>query len=221
MGLTQITPPTIEPVTRDEVKLQARISDPSQDARVDRFIASARAYAENRIGRQLLNATWRLTMDCFPGQWNSPWGQAVRALRSWRQYCDPRDFRLIMLPKPPLVSVTNVKYYDIAGTLQTLDPSQYVVDTFGEPGRLQLKAYTSWPVTQDRVSAVQIDFVAGYGARPDNVPADIKHAIETIAAHAYEHREAVVEMERGTQIVSVPLLADDLLDLRRVEMYLY
>jgi len=203
MALTLVTPPVGEPVSRDEVKLHARITDPSQDERVDRFIASARQYAENRLGRQLLNATWRLTLERFP------------------QGCVPEDYRVIILPRPPLVSVTHIKYYAVDGTLQTLPAGYYVVDTDHTPGRVQLKANVSWPETEDRLGAVQITFVAGYGSSPALVPADIRHAIETLAAHAYEHREAVVETESGVKIVETPLLANALLDLQRVEMYLY
>lgn len=225
MGLYLVIPPTLEPVTRDEVKLQSRISDPSQDSRVDRFISSARSYAENRLGRQLMNATWRLTLDNFPNSiGGSPWYQSVsQNFPSYSQFYNGRycDHRIIILPRPPLVSLTSIRYYDVAGTLQTFSSSNYVVDTFGEPGRVQLKALTLWPVTQDRINAVQIDFVAGYGTDRENVPADIRHAIETIAAHAYEHREAVIETDSGMKLVSVPLLADDLLDLHRVEMYTY
>lgn len=217
MILKQITPPTLEPVTRAELNLHARISDPSQWDRVDRYIASARSYAENRLGRQLVNATWRLSLDSFPNavRWDA------RPNTSNTTCFVPNDYRLILLPKPPLVSVSWIKYYAVDGTLTTLDSTLYNVDTDSEPGRIQLKWTASWPTTDDRIGAVQIQFVAGYGADPADVPADIKHAIETIAAHAYENREAVMETDRGIQLVRVPLLGDELLDLHRVQMYLY
>lgn len=219
MGLTLVTSPTLEPVTRDEVKLHCRITDPSQDSRVDRFIMSARSYAENRLGRQLVNATWRMTLDRFPDTMGNTSGSSsvwsMPIISSWS------DQRLIVLPRPPLSSVTWVKYYDLDNTLQTFSSANYTVDTDSQPGRIQLNYAVAWPFTRDRLNAVQIQFVAGFGGTAAFVPDDIKHAIEMLAAHYYEHREAVTETNNSIQMIPVPLAVDDLLDLHRVEMYLY
>lgn len=215
MGLVLVTPPTIEPTTVSEVKSHCRISDSSQDDRLDRYIASARQYAEEYLDRQLITATYRLTLDRFP---NMSFFGMYKAMDSYAALY--RD-RLITIPRPPLASVSWVKYYDIDYVQQTFDSSNYVVDADGEPGRLQLKVDKYWPVTAYRVGAVQIQYVTGYGATADDVPQAIRLAIEMLAAHFYENREAVAEARTDKMIFKVPLAVDELLNPYRTEQYRY
>ena len=72
--------------------------------------------------------------------------------------------------------------------LQTLDPSKYLV--LGLPRRARASpAYDEiWPVVRCLPEAVQIRFVAGYGAAAA-VPEDIKEAMLLIIGHLYAHRE--------------------------------
>jgi uncharacterized phiE125 gp8 family phage protein len=205
MGLVLVTPPAAEPVSRDQVKDQCRITSDSENSRIDRYVVSARAYAENRLGRQLVNATWRLTFDHFP--WSS----------AGRQTFDPYNSHAIVVPRPPLVSVTSIQYVDITGVLQTLGPSTYTVDTDSEPGRIALAPNCYWPATYPQINAVKVTYVAGYGTDGTLVPEEIKLAIEMLAAHFYERREATTE----AKLMTVPLAVDDLLDLCRIEQYVY
>lgn len=62
-----LTAPTVEPVTLDQAKLAARISDTSAfDATVPGLIAAARQLAEQATGRQLMAQTWRTELDDWP-----------------------------------------------------------------------------------------------------------------------------------------------------------
>ena len=62
--------------------------------------------------------------------------------------------------------------------------SDYQVDTASEPGRIKLVPGVSWPAVEaDKVNAVQITYVAGYGANETDVPSRIRQAIEPDPRH--------------------------------------
>jgi uncharacterized phiE125 gp8 family phage protein len=160
------TGPAEEPVTRTEAKTQARVYSSSEDTYVDSLIAAARRYLERVTGRQIVTATWGGFLDDFPA-----------------------DRRYIELPAYPLASVSFIKYRDTAaGTLQTWDSANYIVDTATEPGLVFLAPDVDWPdVQEDRRNAVEVEFIAGQAAA--SVPADIKHLVKILVAHWFENRE--------------------------------
>lgn len=176
--------PAAEPVTLAEAKSHLNITHSNDDTFIGTLIAAARDHAEQFTRRALVQQTWRLNMDDFP------------------------NFEL-RLDKPPVISVTSVKYYDIDNVQQTLvEGTDYTVDTYSEPGWLW-PAVTGWPtVYPDGINGVEIIFVAGYsnsGASPlnyaDRVPESIKAGILLHVGHLYEHRESVGDF----QVFDVPM----------------
>ncbi len=197
MGLVVTTPPTAEPITSDEAKLHLKVDDGADDSLISALIVAARRWCEERLGQQLLTATFTLTIDHFPSYGCGP-------AHLW-------EGGLIELPKPPLISVshaspiTSVKYYDAANAQQTLDPSKYDVDPTTKPGRLRPSFNNPWPITYRRMGAVEIVYTAGYGAAAD-VPQTIKQAMLLLIGHWYESRQAV-----GTVTKSIEFTIDALL----------
>jgi uncharacterized phiE125 gp8 family phage protein len=172
-----VTDSAIEPVSVAEVKNHLRITDNYEDTLISGLIASARRIVEQYTRRSLVNQTWRLYRDDFP-------------------YSDT-----IELPFPPLVSVTHVKYYDQDEALQTLSPSQYQTDNRSTPGLIVLSEDGAWPLTEgDKVNAVEIEFIAGYGATAAAVPSPIRLAITHLVCHWFEHREPY----SATNMMTVP-----------------
>jgi uncharacterized phiE125 gp8 family phage protein len=167
--LELVTAPVGQVVTTAEAKLWLRRDDDEDNDVIDALEAAAVKLVEQEIAghRQLLLATWDVPVA---GWWSGP----------------------LRLPRPPLSSVTWVKYYDSAGTLQTLATTEYLVRTpLRAPGTVERAPLKSWPALQsDRRLPVTIRFVAGYGAA-SAVPATIKTAVKLLVAHWYEHREAV------------------------------
>lgn len=160
--LSLVTPAGIQPVTVDDVKDWGRIGD-DEDALLDGIIRAATAHVEEITGRALLTQTWDFFLDCFPTQ--------------------------IDLPRPRLQTVTSIKYYDTDGVLQTLAATEYTADNKAEPARI-VEAYgKSWPSIRDIPNAVEVRYVAGYGASPEDVPEALKQAIKVLAVTMYEHRE--------------------------------
>lgn len=169
MGLKLITGPGIEPVSLPEAKLHLRVDGDDDDTAIMSQLMAARRWAEQAAWRAFITQTWELTMDAFPGT------------------------DRIELPRPPLQSVTSVKYTIDAGTEYTYASSNYIVDTDNEPGRIVLKSTSSWPSDSlYPVNGVRIRFVAGYGDDAEDVPEHFRQAVLLLLGHWYENREQVV-----------------------------
>lgn len=181
-----ITPAAAYPVTLTEARAHLRIDDTAEDTLITTLITMATDYAELRMGRAIINQTWGQYLDEFPSE----------------------DY--IEVKFPPLSSVTHVKYYDTSNVLQTLSSSDYEVDTISEPGIIRLVPTASWPGTYDKLNAVIITFIAGYGAASTNVPELIRGAIKLLISHFFENREAI---NVGVAIVAeipIPKAIDDI-----------
>jgi uncharacterized phiE125 gp8 family phage protein len=161
-----VTAPVLEPVTLTEAKAQCRVDILDDDTFITGLISGAREYVEKIDWRAFLSQTIELWLEGWP--------------------CDDD----IHLPRPPLQSVTSVKYYDVADVEYTLSPTVYFVDVVSEPGRICLKDNQSWPsLTLREYNAVCVTYIAGWTAAA-SVPKTIKQAVQLVIGHWYENREA-------------------------------
>lgn len=164
------TAPTETPVTIAEAKGHCRVDGSDEDAWFTAAVATATSMCEGMAHRAFCTQRWRLSLDRFPSE------------------CDGK----ISLPRPRLLSVISVVYFDTAGDEQTLDPADYQVDDQAEPGAVYPSPNVDWPDTEDgRVNAVQIVYECGYGAAAE-VDGRAKQAILMLVAYWYENREAVL-----------------------------
>ena len=185
MKVELYTGPSAEPLTVAEAKAHLRIDHTTDDSYIESLIKAARTAAEKFQGRGYINQTYKLYLDWFPS-----------AL-------------YIELPYCPLSSVTSIVYEDENGDTQTLASDRYQVDTKSEPGRVYLAPGVLWPrVEPDRVNAVTITYVVGYGATSASIPENIRHAIRLILGDLYNHRENTVV---GQQANEIPIGAQHLL----------
>jgi len=140
-ALKLVTPPTEQPVTLDEAKKQVEIATSVEyhDDHLQRLIKAATEAAQVRAGRQILTATYRLTLDEFPAESDSR----------------------ILVPMPPLQSVSSIAYLDSNGVSQTLATTYYRALTDREPGEIILRYGQTWPSTYDEPQAVTINYLAG------------------------------------------------------------
>lgn len=183
MALSLVTAPDDEPLSLEEAKEHLRVSVTEDDQLIAALIIAARERAEQETRRALITQTWKLLMDAFPSD-------------------------VIRLPMPPCASVTHVKYYDTAGTLQTASGSTLYVTSLpagprAEHGRIALRESQVWPSTRAQIDSVEIQFVAGYGDAED-VPQAIKQGMLLAIGHWYANREEVVV---GTIVAPLPLAA--------------
>lgn len=194
-----ISAPEAEPITLTEAKLHLRETLTAQDTLITALLKVAREYAERYTGRALMTQTLELSLPCFP---------AID----------------LIVPRPPLQSVSWIKYIDDSGVLQTLDPSLYQIDTYREPARIKPAYGESWPSTRNDYGAVQVRYVAGYaniGSPLDatdasGVPECVKHWMKMRVAQFYEQREATVV---GLNVSQIPRdYVDGLIDWLRVDL---
>lgn len=160
MGITLSVAPTEEPVSLDDARLSMRVDDYTQDTLVQQTLVAARLDAEAFTGRVFITQTWVWTLDAFPRG----------AMR---------------FPKNPVQSVTSVQYVDTAGATQTWGASKYEVTTDGIVAQLQPVFGESYPNTYEKMNAITVTFVAGYGGA-SAVPAGIKQAILMHASALYD-----------------------------------
>lgn len=190
MILTEIVAPTEEPLSLPEIKLHLRIDSTDEDLLLNSYAVAARIYAEMFARRAFVVQTLELALDGWPS-------------------CDH-----IVLPRPPLQSVTSVKYVDSDGNTQTMASGDYIVDTASEPGRVLLGYGKSWPsATLQPGPAIKVRYVAGYGGSVA-VPQIYKQAMLLLIGHYYENREAVVAPEGG-RLQEVPMAVQSLLLIDR------
>jgi hypothetical protein len=184
MGLSIVTPACGLVVEVDDLKAQARIDGTAEDDLIEAHLRFAQHYVERQRGEQLLTACYRYDV---PGP--LPADCRVRDILGFAG--DVAHY--LPLPLPPLQAVTAIKYYDPAGTLQTLDPSVYRVVSGRRPGYLVFTA--GLPAMANREDALQTTFTCGYGD-PCDVPDHLQQAIRLLAADAYRAREAGTEGSR-------------------------
>lgn len=168
MALELVTETTVgAPLRLEMAKMHLGIEDASADFRVQQLIEVVTSQAEVITNRCLVSRTYKLHLDSFPKS------------------------GVIEFPKPPLQSVTHIKYRDTDGDQQTFSTSLYQVDTKSEPGRLYLEPDELWPDTElSRFNAVEIQFVAGWDA-PQKIPAGLREAMLQHLSHLFDIREPV------------------------------
>ena len=142
----------------------------SDDSLIRDYIRSATDYCEGQVtgSRAIVTQTWDWKLHFWPGG-------------------------LFDIPKPPLQSVTHVKYYaeDSSTGLTTLSSTYYIVHVPTDiTGSIELHPQRGdWPTIANRADALQVRFVAGYGTT--SIPEQFKQAVKLTVGHYYNNREAV------------------------------
>jgi uncharacterized phiE125 gp8 family phage protein len=160
--------PAGEPVSLDAAKAFLRLDTTDEDALVTTLITAARLHIEGVTGQALLAQSWRLVLDDWP----------VTAM--------------VCLPLGPLQSLTAITAYDADGNADDLSLDGVLWDATATPPRLYLPAgFGAGAVLRSR-QGIEIDFVAGYGSDPADVPAPLCQAMLSLIAYWYENRDAVI-----------------------------
>lgn len=155
------TGPITTALTLQTLKNQIKPASSDDDTYLTHLLESVTAYAEACTQTRYITQTHTVYMDSFPSN------------------------GIIELPLSPLQSVVSIKYYDTAGTQQTWDSANYRVSSASRIPRLQ--AVDSFPSTQDRIDAVEIEIIVGYGDADTDIPKDIQNAIILMCRYLYDN----------------------------------
>jgi len=162
------TPPAREPLDVVDVKSHSRIDINDDDLLIQWHIAAVRKKIEKEYNLALITQTWTMYFDFLP-------------------------MTCIEIPKRPVQSITSVKYLDGNNQLQTLDPLTYKVDLNSRPPRIVRWYNSTWPYVIPQPSAIAVEFIAGYGDKPSDIPEDIQKGHLAYIGSFYENRETYTE----------------------------
>lgn len=178
------TPAAELAVPLDEVKLWLKVTGSTLDAEITALIQGATMTAELLMRRELINKEFRTFRDNF-----SDYEYGYAECLSLIPYQNRRgSLPGIGLRRSRLQSVESIEYLK-SGVWTLVDSSVYYATTENEYSRILLIDGEAWPDDLDnREQAVRIDFIAGYGADSDSVPADVKTAIKQHVANAFANR---------------------------------
>ena len=164
--LDLVTAPVGQVITVQDMTAFGYVVEPEQFGVLGDCIDAATKVVEGDSGRQLLTATYDVHWRRFPGAWGE-----------------------LVLPRVPVASVTSVKYYDAAGTQQTLSALLYTVND----GSAHASAYImpafneQWPTTYGHDRDVTVRFVCGYGDRED-IPKPLKLQVAILSMGLFRER---------------------------------
>lgn len=167
-NVTEVTAPTAEPVSLAETKDHLRVDINDDDNLILGLIQAAREYAEEYLGRSLIQRTYRADLPYFADD--------------------------IWLPRGPVVSIGSIKYWDTSSpsVQQTWAATNYQL-YYDVVKRTHGAAFES---VYPRPDAVQITYTAGYldtsSPQAENVPYALKAAMLLMVGDLYEHRESQV-----------------------------
>ena len=176
MGIKVVTDAATEPVDATFAKLWTKIDGADDDDIIDLLITGARKAAESFCERYFVPRTIALHLDAFPTA-------------------------EIELPRPPIIAIDHVKYYDGDGVLTTISSANYTFEqSHGDPpvrAWLLPASEYEWPSTQDVANAVEIQYQCGFST----CPWDVKEYICAHIASTYSQRESIARSDRVQKVV--------------------
>lgn len=170
MSLTVEVQPIAEPVTVEQVKAELRLDTDADDTLIGGYITAARGVAERITNRSVAQKSYLQTFPRFP-----------------------HFGRKLELYRPPLITVTAVRYLDTDRNWQTWDTADYEVYRNQAPAVIVPALNQIFPVAAciDGVDAVEVHFLAGYrtdlyGSDGPDIPGDLELGIIKLARAFYD-----------------------------------
>lgn len=191
-------------------KLFLRIDDTAEDAlALPEMITAARRRVEKYTRRSLITTTWRYTVDAR---------EMDRAARKAQRRSGGSPSPLprlslsgveIVLPRPPALTISSVKYYGDDDVAVTYATTNYRLDTSSDRSpRLVFKYGATLPAVRE-LGSFEVNYTSGYGAQAA-VPDDLVQAVKRVLAAIYENRG-------DTLGESIEKLLDDLIPTYRIQ----
>ncbi len=165
MPVILTTPPPIEPLSLAQAKEHLKVESNADDNLINRLIATARQQVEKQIDKVLIDQTWSIYLDDWPG--NSE----------------------IRLPVGPVTQVNELRTYSDDDIASPIDPAHFFTDLVSAPQRLVLRGSRIWQKPGRVAGGIEIEVIAGYGPDGASVPAPLRTAMLVLIAHWHENRQ--------------------------------
>lgn len=189
------------PVALADLKAHLSIYGTNDDDRLTALEWSAVDFIERQTNRDLIPTTWTQYSDHFPTWYRrSMWDGFsypffVYPYLAETPYGMPLGWGRIQrveMDRSPVTAVTNVQYYDINNTLQSLTEGTDYWELFPTKRPAFIQPVQVWPIpTNLRPDAVQISFSSGWTVSGDNptIPSVCLIAIKLLVAAWNENRQ--------------------------------
>lgn len=190
MSIVLTSPPAQEPVSLADAKAHLRVDVTDDDTLITRLITGARSELERGLGRAFITQSYTYYLDAWP-----------------------RGFAL-PLPVAPVQTIDQVRIYALDDTFAVLPAASYLLDGLGSPPRMIRRGTLPWLAPVRPGNGIAIDFTAGHGTQPTDVPAALRIAILILVGHWYEHRQ--LAQPGGPPDTGLPEMVRDLIGPYRV-----
>lgn len=180
MALVPLAGPAREPVSLAEAKAYLRVTGTSEDLLIASLITAARVHLEVVLSCAFIRQTWSWFLDDWP-----------RRLR-------------LDLPLGPVTGITAIRVLGRGDTVTTLPPASYLLTGRSMPPRLARAERGFWstgaPQPAYGANGIEIEFVAGFGDRMQDVPQPLRQAVLLLVVHWYEQRSPVEVGRDATEL---------------------
>jgi uncharacterized phiE125 gp8 family phage protein len=177
MAKKVITKNTVEPITLAEAKVYCRVDHDYDNDLLTKLISTARETVEDATNKELTQTTVDVILDGFPII-----NPVVQYSIASPLQVPLQSYSIVPLPLP-LASVSSVTYRDSSEVTQTMDASDYIVDTAG--GRIE---FTNSPDTSPNINSVTITCIVGAACSYK-----LKQLVRYLVLDMYENRAANCE----------------------------
>lgn len=161
-----MTPPSIEPVTINDLKSSDYFRDIDIDLEQTFFenkIKEARERGQRLTNKKFMLQTWKAVLNCYPKKFTFPW--------------------------PYLQDVTEVRVIGEDGTPTVEDTEKYDF-TIGDNAELWLKKDQEWSETDRSYWFFEIEFEVGFSDAA-SLPTTIKESMKQLIGYLYYNREEI------------------------------
>jgi len=157
-----IAGPAVEPVTLAQMRAYLRLDDDAEDDLVAALIKAARLVVEAAAGRQLVEQSWRLTLDRWPCR------------------------RAVLLPLSPLIRIEHIRVFDRFGAPADLAAALYRAERASDPPRIVVESAAPEPGLA--AQGIEIDIVVGFGPAAGDVPPPLAQSVRMLVARWFQNR---------------------------------
>ena len=169
-----LIPPAVEPVNLAYAKTFLRVDGDAEDALITDLITSARFSVEALCGQAMITRRVLQTSDWKAGQ-------------------------PVPLTAMPARDIHAVRVVSRSGEIAALSPDHYSLNARCTPPQILFTG-----VSGSDIDLIEIEYAAGFGDAPQDVPVPLRQAVLLILAQSYQHRGD--EADRP-----VPMMVDALL----------